>query len=80
MGPKNLATPTHFVLGPRPALRREKCLRTYEESPNVLEAMSRTILSSALQTLEGKDGTPSKAPFQSAPRRKDEYRRIHTGV
>ena len=80
MGPKNLATPTHFVLGPRPALRREKCPRTYKESPNGLETLPSTILSSALQTSEGKDGTPSKAASQSAPRRKDEYRRTHIGV
>ena len=80
MGPRNLATPAHFVLGPRPALRREKCPRTHEKSPNVLETMPRTILSSTLQTPEGKDGTPSKASSQSAPRRKDEHRRTHTGV
>ena len=73
VGPKNLATPAHFVLGPRPTPRREKCLRTYNENPNGLEMLPRTILPSAFQNPEGKNGTPSKATSQSAPRRKDEY-------
>ena len=48
VGPRSLVTPAHFVLGPRPAPRREKCSRTHEEIPNVLETTPRTILSSAL--------------------------------
>ena len=47
VGPKNLATPAYFVLGPRPASWREKCPRTYGESPNGLEMLPRMILSSA---------------------------------
>ena len=80
VGSKNLATPAHFVLGPRPALRRGKCPRTYNENPNGLEMLPRTILSLAFQNPEGKNGTPSKVASQSAPRRKDEYSKTHTGV
>ena len=80
VGPKNLATSAHFVLGPRPAPRGGKCPRTYDESPNGLEVLPRTILSSKFQSPEGKNSTPSKAASQSAPRRKDEYSRTHTRV
>ena len=79
VGPKNSTTPVDFILGPRPAPRRKKCPRTYKESPNGLEILLRTILSLALQTPEGKNGTPSKAASQSTPRRKDEYSRTYTG-
>ena len=61
VGPKNLATPAHFVLGLKPASRREKCPRTYKENPSGLEALPRTILSLAFQTPGGKDNTPAKA-------------------
>ena len=80
VGPKNLATPAHFVLGPRPTPRREKCLRTYNENPNGLEMLPRTILSLAFQTPVGKNGTPSKAASQSVPQKKEEYSRTHTRV
>ena len=80
VGPKKLVTPAHFVLGPRLAPRKGKCSRTYNESPNGLEMLLRTILSLAFQNPEGKNGTPLKAASQSAPRRKDEYSRTHTEV
>ena len=80
VGPENLATSVHSMLSPRPALRREKCTRTYDENPNGLEMLPRTILSSAFQNPVGKNGTPSNAASQSIPRRKDEYSRTHTGV
>ena len=44
--------------GPR---RGEALPRTCNESPNGLEIQSRTILSSAPQNLEGRNGTPSKS-------------------
>ena len=47
VGPKNLATPTHFISSPKPTLRRNKCPRTNEEGPNCQETLPRTILSSA---------------------------------
>ena len=49
VGSKNLAAPTHFILSPRPTLRRRKCPRTNEESPNCPETSPMTILSSASQ-------------------------------
>ena len=66
-----MATLAHFVLGLRPALRREKCPRTYDENPNGLEMLPRTILSSAFQNPKGKNGTPSEVASQGVPQRKD---------
>ena len=47
VGPKDLATPAHFISGPRPMSRRKKCPRTNKEGPNCQETLPRTILSSA---------------------------------
>ena len=47
MGPKDLATPAHFISSPESMLRRKKCLRTNKEVPNCQETLPRTILSSA---------------------------------
>ena len=47
MGPKDLATPAHFISSPRPMLRRKKCLRTNKESPDCQDILPRTTLSSA---------------------------------
>ena len=41
-----------------------------KESPNSLETLLRTILFSVFQIQEGKNGTPSKAAFQSGPRKR----------
>ena len=68
-GPKNLTTPANFILSPRPTLRRKKWLRTNKESSNSLETLLRTILFSAFQIPKGKNGTPSKAVSQGAPRK-----------
>ena len=46
MGPKNLATPAHFISSPRPRQKRKKCSKTNEEGPNCQETLPRTILSS----------------------------------
>ena len=70
VGPKNLTTPTHFILGPRPVPRREKRPRTDKESPNGLETLLRTILLSASQIPRGENSTLAKAASQSAPRRR----------
>ena len=69
MGPKNLTTPAHFILSPRPTLRREKWPRTNKESPNGLETLTRMILFSAFQIPGGKNGTSAKAASQSALRK-----------
>ena len=47
MGPKNSATPTHFIWSLRPMLRKKKRLKMNKESLNCQETLSRTILSSA---------------------------------
>ena len=70
VGPKNLTIPAHFILSPRPTPRRKKWLRTNKESLNSLETLPRTILFSAFQILEGKNGISSKAASQSAPRKR----------
>ena len=61
MGPKNLTTPAHYILSPRPTLRREKWPRTNKESPNSLAMLPRTILFSASQIPRRKNSTPAKA-------------------
>ena len=61
VGPKNLTTPARFILGPRPAPRREKRPRTDKESPNGLETLLRTILLSASQIPRGENSTLAKA-------------------
>ena len=70
MGPKNLTTPVHFILSPRPMPRRKKWPRTNKESLNSLETLPRTILFSTFQIPEEKNGTPSKTASQSAPKKK----------
>ena len=49
VGPKNLVTPAHFILSPRPTPKRKKCPRTNEEGSNCQETLPRTILFSANQ-------------------------------
>ena len=46
VGPKNLATWTHFISSPRLTPSRKKCPRTNEKGPNCQEMLPRTILSS----------------------------------
>ena len=70
MGPKNLTTPPHFILSPRPTPRRAKWPRTNKESPNSLETLPRMILLLASQIPGGKNSTPAKATSQSTPRRR----------
>ena len=70
VGPKNLTTPTHFILNPRLMPRRKEWPRTNKENPNSLETLPRTILLSASQIPGGKSSTPAKAASQSAPRRR----------
>ena len=47
VGPKNSATPAHFIWSPRPMPRRKKRLKMNKENPNCQETSPRTILSSA---------------------------------
>ena len=47
VGPKELATPTHFISSPWPMPRKKKCPRTSIESPDCQDVLPRTTLSSA---------------------------------
>ena len=42
-----MATPAHFISGPRPTQRRDKCPRTNKEGLKCQEMLPRTILFSA---------------------------------
>ena len=55
-----------YLRAQRPC-RGETLPRTCSESPNGLEMQPRTILSSASQNPEGKNGTPSKAAPKALP-------------
>ena len=69
VGPKDLGTPTHFISGPWPMLRKKKCPRKNKENPDCQDILPRTTLSSADQghgrrkwhTLEG---SPPRRPKQ----------------
>ena len=67
VGPKNLKTSAHFILGPIPAPRKEKQPRTDKESPNGLETLPRTILLSASQIPRGKNSIPAKVAPRAPP-------------
>ena len=69
VGPKNLTTLAHFILGPRPMSRREKRPRTDKESANGPETLPRMILLSAPQIPRGENSAPAKAASQSALRK-----------
>ena len=73
MGSKNLTTPAHFILGPRPMPRRKKCPRTNEESPNCQAASPRTILSSANRDYRGEEWHAIKGRLTEHPKKKDKY-------
>ena len=77
---RELGDPGPVCVGPKAHVEERKCSRTYDENPNGLEMLPRTIPSLASQNPEGKNGTSSKAASQNVPRRKDEYSRTHTGV
>ena len=73
MGSKNLATPAHFILNPRPTLRKMKCPRVNEESPNCQEAPPRTILFSANLNLRREERHAIKGSLTEYPKKKDKY-------
>ena len=73
VGSKNLATPAHFILNPRPTPRKEKCPRTNEESPNFQAASPRTILSSANRDYRREERHAIKGSLAEYPKKKDKY-------
>ena len=60
-GARELGDPGPFYAGPKARVEERKCPRTYDENPNGLEMLPRTILSLASQNPEGKNDTSSKA-------------------
>ena len=68
VGPKNLATPAHFISSPRPTPRKKKCPRTNEEGPNCQETLLRTSCSQQPEITEGESDTPPRAVSQSVLR------------
>ena len=80
MGSKNLPTPAHFMLNPRPTPRRKKCLRTNEEGPNCQETLLRTILSSANQGHGRKKRHAAKGSLLERPKGKHKCNESAMGV
>ena len=80
MGPKDLATPTYFISSPRPTLRRKKCSRTNEESPNGLETSLRMIPFSAIPDPRREERHAIEGSFPERPKKKDKYSKIAMGA
>ena len=70
VGPKNLATPGHFISSPRPTPRRKKCLRTNKEGPNWQEMLLRTIPFSANEDHRRRKRHTTKGSLPKCPKRK----------
>ena len=73
MGLKNLATPAHFILSPRPTPRKKKCPRTNEESPNFQAVSLRKILSSTNRDYRREERHAIKGRLTEHPKEKDKY-------
>ena len=70
VGPKNLATPAHFISSPRPMPRRKKCLRTNEEGLNCQKTSLRTILFSANRNHKKEERHALKDSLPGRPKQK----------
>ena len=73
VGPKELATPAHFISSPWPMLRRKKCPRTSIESPDCQDILSRTTLSSANCDHEKGKCHATKGSLLKCPKGKPKY-------
>ena len=80
MGSKNLATPAYFILSPRPTLRKMKCPRANEESPNCQKAPPRTILFSANLDHRREERHAIKGNLAEHPKKKDKYSELAMGA
>ena len=80
MGPKNLATPTHFISSPRPTLRKKKCPRTNEEGPNCQKTLPRTILFSANRDHRRRKRHTTKGNLPEHPKGKHKCNESTMGV
>ena len=73
VGLKSLATLAHFILSLGPMLRKKKCPRTNEESPNYQAASPRTIQSSASRDYGGEERHAIEGMLAEHPKKKDKY-------
>ena len=80
VGPKNLATPTYFMSGPRPTPRRKISLRTNKEGPTCQGTLLRTILSSVNQDHGRRKRHATKGSLPERPKGKDQCNKIVMGV
>ena len=80
MGPKNLATPAHFISGLRPTPRRKICPRTNKEGPNCQGTLPRTILSLANQDHGRRNWHATKGSLPERPKGKDQCNETVMGV
>ena len=76
MGLKDLATPAHFISGPRPTPRRKKCPRTNKEGPNCQDTLPRTILFLANRDYGRRKQHATKASLPEHPKGKHKCNEI----
>ena len=80
MGPKNLATPAHFISSPRPTPKRKKCPRTNEEDLNYQKTLPRTILFSANRDHGRRKRHTTKGSLPERPKGKHKCNESTMGV
>ena len=80
VGPKNLATPAHFISSPKPMPRKKKCPRTTEKDPNCQETLLRTILFSANRVHGRRKRHATKGSLPEYPKGKHQCNEIAMGV
>ena len=80
VGPKELATPVHFISSPWPMLRRKKCPRTSIESPDCQDILPRTTLSSANRDHEKGKCHATKGSLLERPKGKPKPSRPAVGA
>ena len=74
MGPKELATPAHFISSQWPMLRKKKCPRMNKKSLDRQDMLSRMTLSSANQDHERERCHATKGSFLERPNGKPKRR------
>ena len=79
VGPKNLVTPAHFILSPRPTPKRKKCPRTNEEGSNCQETLPRTILFSTDRDHKKRKRHATKGSLPKRPKGKHKYNETAMG-
>ena len=80
VGSKNLTTPAHLILSPRPTPRRKEWPRTNKEGPNGPETSPRTIVSSANPDPSREERPVINDSLLERPKKKNKYYRTATGA